>query len=93
MRLTQTRDCDGRCCKESPRWPNAEGTDCIFHKGTGPFMGCKLMLKEAKIPDKCPAMPDRTGQDAFSYSCQDWPESMPEGRSTGNCCLQWVNGN
>lgn len=91
MELVQVRECDGKCCEESPRWPNVGSTDCIFHKGNGP-VDCKLMLGEAEIPDTCSVLPDLTGQEAFNHSCQNWPESMPEGRDTGGCCLQWVNG-
>lgn len=90
MHLEQIRECDGQCCRESPRWPNAENTDCIFHKGDGP-LGCELTLEEETIPAECPRLPSMTGEDAFYFSCRDWPESMPVGRGTRGCCLQWID--
>ena len=86
MKLVRTRPCDGACCKHSPRWPNEDGSDCIFHDE----QGCQIMRGEAEIPEKCDVLPHMTGSDAFIFSCLQWPHNA-EARlgKTGKCCWQW----
>ena len=87
MRLVRGRDCDGACCRESPRWPTKDKSDCIFHDE----LGCKIMRGEAEIPDTNEVLPDLTGQDCFVYSCLQWPHnSTPREGKTGKCCWQWL---
>ena len=47
--MKQVRACDGVCCKQNPRWPNEDGTDCIFHDRKD-AQGCMIMRGEAEIP-------------------------------------------
>lgn len=89
MRLVQVRECNGSCCRQSPRFPNEDNTDCIYHS-SGPE-GCNLKNGSAQMPSgMCPAIPHMTAEEAFNYSCRDWPANMP-GRDTGDCCWQWVD--
>ena len=98
MKLSQVRECDGKCCEESPRFPNAEGTHCIYFDlataadvGTLAFIGgCKIMRGEAAVPDgESPTNPGQSAAQTYQETCVDWPQNMP-GRDTGGCCLQWV---
>jgi len=94
MRLVQVRECDGKCCEEKPRWPNADHTDCIYHtlpngKESG---GCKLMTGEEPIPsEKSEAWPERDATETFEATCKDWPQNLTRTRDTGGCCWQWVD--
>lgn len=74
----RTRECDGQCCKESPRFPNAEKTDCIYHDENG----CQLQRDLSLIPEGY--------EDRVIQTCKQWPQNSPVGRSTGGCCWQWV---
>ncbi len=87
-RLVQVRDCDGACCRESPRFPNHDRSDCLYH-GTG---GCMLRRDPSLIPDgDCPAYPRYTAADAVVVHCRGWPQnSTPKPGETGGCCFQWV---
>jgi len=80
-KLTRVRDCDGKCCAESPRFPDGHG-DCVYHTDGG----CELMRDHNKIPEG--------KEDLFIITCLQFPEFLPAGRGTAGCCLQWVeNGN
>jgi hypothetical protein len=87
MKLIQIRSCDGKCCKESPRFPNSAHSDCIFHDEKG----CKIMRGEAEaLEEASPVLPSMTAKEAFNQTCVNWPQNSPEGRGTGGCCWQWV---
>lgn len=89
MRLVQVRECDGVCCDEHPRWPNEDGTRCIYHVDNG----CELMRDHNLIPEVCPAQPHLTGCDAFIITCMQFPQNKRPGKDlTGGCCWQWVDG-
>ena len=89
MRLVKVRECDGQCCKEGPRFPNADHTDCIYHDGKDE-RGCALMRGEASVPDEPSVIfPNRTALEVYKETCRDWPHNRP-GRGTGGCCWQWV---
>ena len=92
LTLVKMRPCDGACCKESPRWPNEDGTDCIYHD----IGGCKIKRGQAEIPKgDCPVI-DMSAEKAFEMWCVEWPQKHSEKRlgETANCCWQWVeNGN
>ena len=95
MKLVQVRECDGKCCEESPRWPNINHTDCIYHKnGSGKeTSGCMLMTGEEDMPtESSPAQPDKNAEETFKKTCVDWPQNIPE-RGTAGCCWQWIDGN
>lgn len=86
MRLLRVRDCDGACCRESPRWPDGNG-DCVFHDRNG----CRLMRGEAEIPETQNALPHLTGPDCFILTCKLWPHNTPNRiGKTGGCCWQWL---
>ncbi len=90
MRLVQVRECDGMCCKESPRFPvqNGNGLTCRFYKH-----GCELM-RGVPVPDEPSAIfPHRSAKEVFNDTCIGWPQNMPLSKSytgTGGCCWQWV---
>lgn len=87
LQLKQVRPCDGECCKESPRWPNKDHSDCIYHINNG----CALMKKDIEVPDEESIIfPGQSAKRVFELTCIDWPQNMP-GRKTANCCWQWVN--
>ncbi len=82
--LNKTRACDGSCCKDHPRFPNEDGTDCIYHKPPvkgKESSGCMLMTNSNLVP------PDN---ELFQRTCVEWPQNM-YGRGTGNCCWQWID--
>lgn len=85
MRLVKVRECDGACCRESPRWPNGNG-DCRFHDKDG----CQLM-RGGEIPETQDTLPHLTGIDCFILTCRQWPHNS-EARlgKTGECCWQWL---
>ena len=95
--LRQVRACDGSCCRESPRFPNARGDDCIYHlapagKERG---GCKLMIDPSLVPlagVKSSPYPERDAKDVYRETCVEWPQknSLKEIGDTGDCCWQWV---
>lgn len=94
MKLVQVRDCDGACCRESPRFPNEDGSDCIYRDRRCKDIkkGCKLMQNPNLIPDgPCPVIPTMTAKEALQETCIDWPHNSPVGRKTGKCCWQWVD--
>lgn len=93
MPFIQTRICDGKCCEESPRFPNEDHSDCIYHI-KGEEKGCKIMLGEAPVPLYCnnKKLPHiYTGAEAYYRTCLPWPHSTP-GRDTGGCCWKWIDG-
>ncbi len=93
MKLIQVRSCDGQCCRESPRFPNADHSDCIYHDGVDKTKGCALQRDPSLIPaGPCPALPRMSAKQAVQETCVDWPANSParEG-STSECCWQWVN--
>ena len=90
LQLKQVRPCDGECCKESPRWPNKDHSDCIYHDDKG----CKIHRGEAEIPKgPCPVIPSLDGPQVFKKYCTDWPQKNCDTKlsETANCCWQWVN--
>ncbi len=95
----QTRRCDGSCCNESPRFPNEDRTDCIYHvKLSGKeSSGCKLMLDPKIVPVdgiKSYAFPELDANVVFQETCVDWPHNIksPRRDEVGDCCWQWVDG-
>lgn len=79
LKLIQTRECNGSCCEESPRFPGGEYS-CIFRREDR----CLLMTGEEEIPEG--------SEDLFIRTCKQWPQFWPAGRGTGNCCWEWVDG-
>lgn len=94
MKLVQTRSCDGACCKESPRWPNEKGSDCIYHDGSGKLTTrCSLQRGDISVPTKeSPAWPGRSAEDVYQETCVNWPQNSKIDRPTGGCCWQRVEG-
>lgn len=96
MQLVQVKRCDGACCRESPRFPNADHSDCIFHDTSGgkETAGCMLMTgaKTLRGDEQIIKYEGRTRQSIFEETCVAWPQknSVPEVGNTGNCCWQWV---
>ncbi len=92
MKLVQTRKCDGACCKESPRFPNEDKTDCIYRDTDPASMaeGCRIMRGEpTKLPLICPALERLSGVAAYEQTCLNWPQNTKPGKDTGACCWQW----
>lgn len=96
LTLRQVRECDGACCEQAPRFPNADHSDCIYHdaqngKDGG---GCVLMRDPNLIPDgDCAVIPGVSAADAFEQTCVKWPQenSVRELGDTGACCWQYVD--
>ena len=90
--LVKVRECDGSCCKESPRYPNADSTDCIYRTNSDQSRGCSLMNPDADLDSlpPSPCMPDASGKQCVTETCLNYPHNTREGRSLGNCCWQWV---
>ena len=89
--LKQVRECDGACCKESPRWPTHHGLTCRYLKGNL----CTIKTGEDKLPSKrSPAAPDMTAEECFRIYCMEWPQQHCEEKigETANCCWQWIDG-
>lgn len=95
MTFVRVRKCDGECCRESPRFPNAEHSDCIYHDRTGKEAGgCRLMRGADPIPTEGGVpLGELTTEQVFQETCVKWPQqnSAPEAGSTGGCCLQWID--
>ncbi len=104
LQLIQVRDCDGQCCREGPRFPNKDGSDCIYRTaGSGKDdtrlaqSGCKLMSGEEPVPDGPSVIfVKQTVAKVFQDTCVDWPQNtQPMKRtdgtigSTAGCCWQW----
>ena len=101
MRLEQYRECDGSCCRRAPRFPNKDGTDCLYRDPSTPNDGslypggCKLLSGREPYPeiDFCPALPDMTPREAVKYSCEGWPQNTnPGDNDIGDCCHRWGPG-
>ncbi len=95
LKLVQVRRCDGECCRESPRFPNADHTDCIYHDTAGgkENLGCMLMRGDATIGRvDSVRLANKTAQQVYQDTCIDWPQknSVPDRGDTGGCCWQWV---
>ena len=87
LELRQIRKCDGQCCRESPRFPNDEGTDCIFRANAtsgkddtdrlSDQFGCMLMRDAATISkgEKSAIFPDEDAQAVFQRTCVEWPQN------------------
>lgn len=89
MKLVQVRECDGECCRESPRFPNEDHSDCLYHDEGG----CMLMRNIGLVPDGlCPVYPRLTAMDALILHCFQWPQIGCDAKlgETANCCWQWV---
>lgn len=82
MRLVQVRKCDGQCCKESPRFPNADRTDCIYRTEPNQEKGCAIQRDLSLIPEG--------SEDLVIRTCLQWPHFWPAGRGTNGCCWDWV---
>lgn len=103
LQLIQIRICDGKCCKEGPRFPNFDNSDCIYRtiaSGKDDFRsgssGCKLMSGEEIVPDEpSKIFIEQTAEKVFKDTCVDWPQNTPENKQrigkTGGCCWQWVD--
>lgn len=88
--LVRVRDCDGQCCKESPRWPTADGKSCVYLNADN---RCELQLDLSIIPDESSshAFPNKGTKEVFMETCLEWPHnSYPMIGKTGECCWQWV---
>ena len=89
--LQQVRECDGACCKESPRWPTPDGTSCKYLNNNNL---CLITLGEQPVPHKrSPSVPAITAKEAFRITCVEWPQQHCEEKlgETAGCCWQWVN--
>lgn len=96
MQLKQVRSCDGACCRESPRFPNADHSDCIYHdtRGGKETAGCILMRGDAEIPKEGGvALKGKTTEQVYQETCVAWPQknSVADTGDTGRCCFQWVD--
>ena len=88
-RLVQVRECDGKCCEESPRWPNADGLSCVYLKDGK----CQIKSGDEELTtEPSPTNPDKSAEETFKKTCLDWPQNSPVDRGTGGCCWQWVDG-
>jgi len=90
-KLVRTRECDGQCCRESPRFPNADHTDCVYHIDNG----CDIKRGVSQVPEgMSPVRPHLTAQEEFDDTCEGWPQNCPPHKQTPKnnmgCCLQWV---
>lgn len=91
LSLARVRECDAACCRESPRFPNADGSDCIYNVDAS----CELMSGKATMPDRRSVIfTDRSAREVFQETCVDWPQNTPVDKrridKTGGCCWQWV---
>jgi len=88
MKLEQVRPCDGACCRESPRAPNTDRSDCLYHDEDG----CKIIRDIHLLPDTFPVLPEHVAADVFILSCLQFPQNTrPWKEATGGCCFQWVD--
>lgn len=89
MKLVQVRECDGVCCKESPRFPNKDKTNCIYRDR----WGCKIQRGLAEAPKgKWHGGLGYTNAQVVEETCVKWPHnSEPKLGKTGGCCWQWVD--
>ena len=86
--LKQVRECDGQCCKDSPRFPIViDGTrTCKFLDIQANGLHCSIQRGTAKVPSGMSVpLPHLTNQEAFQLTCIDWPTNRI-GRNTGGCC-------
>ncbi len=93
--LQQLRRCDGSCCRQSPRFPNADGTDCGMRSTTlgKESKGCRLMTGEITLKDdgtKSFAFPERDALQVYVDTCVNWPQNTRPGKDLGDCCWEWV---
>lgn len=95
MKLVQVRPCDGKCCEESPRFPDRrykKKKKCRYFKLEGPHH-CQIQSGKRKCPSgESPVWPGRSAKEVFQETCVEWPHNSPEGRGTGGCCWQWIDG-
>jgi hypothetical protein len=80
-KLRRVRACDGQCCKESPRFPTADRSSCLYLENGR----CLIQAGKAEVPENY--------EDWFINTCLRWPHFWRAGRDTGGCCWQWVDGN
>lgn len=101
FKLEQVRVCDGACCVESPRFPNEDHSDCIYHiKGIGKeSSGCQLMMDLTIVPDASKQLKGNlfagwTSRKLLEETCVRWPQNIPEASQretkTGKCCWQFI---
>ncbi len=89
MKLVQVRECDGKCCEESPRWLTSDGLSCQYLKDGK----CQIKSGDAELTtERSPTNPDQSAEKTYRETCDEWPQNSPEGRGTGGCCMQWVDG-
>jgi hypothetical protein len=87
-RLVQVRECDGACCAEKPRFPNADRTHCRFWAGQ-----CQLMADPSQIPGgESEVWPGRSAAEVFQETCVDWPQNSDPRDDLMGCCWRWVDG-
>ena len=90
MKLIQVRECDGQCCRESPRWPTRDGKSCVYLDSNN---RCSVKINSVMlaIAGPSPAFPNRSAAETFKETCDDWPQnSNPKIGQTSECCWQWV---
>jgi hypothetical protein len=90
MKLVRVRECDGACCKASPRWPTKDGKSCVFLSQDNL---CKIKLNPELLPrEPSPVYPNRSSKETFQETCVDWPQKGVQSiGQTDECCLQWVS--
>lgn len=93
--LRQIRTCDGACCRESPRFPNVDHSDCVYHDTANgkENAGCMLMRGDTEVPsDGGVSFEGKTTEQVYQETCVEWPQknSVQKVGDTGGCCWQWV---
>ena len=94
LELVKIKECDGACCKVSPRFPNTDKSDCIYRTNSDGSKGCSVMNKGYDL-DSLPisfAFPEQSGKQTVLDTCFNYPHNSRVGRGTGDeCCWQWVD--
>ena len=93
LELQQIKECDGGCCKASPRFPNADNTDCLYRTEVNQSKGCSLMADTSPIDGKVSiADSNMTAIEVFDLTCKNWPHNQTPklGKTGAECCWQWV---
>lgn len=96
LELRQVRRCDGSCCRQAPRFPNADHSDCIYHKASDgkETSGCMLMTGEVEVPTEGGVLyKGLSTEGVYQETCVLWPQknSELEVGDTGDCCWQLVD--
>lgn len=95
LKIVKVRECDGACCKASPRFPTEDKKDCIYRTNEDKSKGCSCMNEGFDLDSlpTSPAIPSLTGRETFELTCLNWPHNVPNPKLGGTgeeCCLQWV---